>query len=369
MDRYRAILFRAAQAPFTTFTALSSIVFALYFGIIHPALYVSTTQFSIRGKEIGQPSSVFAAFIPSGPSGGISEAIAVREHIHSPAMLVQLNEQHELHEHYAKFRVDPFHRLSTNASPEDLLTFYRKRIDVVLDREASILKVVVSAYNPQVSFDIASSIAGLSEDYVNEISARGREATLADASADVTAAELDVRDVRLQLALFRNNTGEIDPAQTGAAIVSAIVDLESSITNLRAELASQLASLRADAPQVKQIEARIAALERQAADRRRELASTNTGDTLAGLLQEYEGLVIQREYAETRLTAALTALDNARQLADQRERFVVPIVAPTLPTEATEPRRFASFLLAMVLSIIGYGIVAYTIAGINDHDR
>lgn len=355
--------------PFAAFMAMAALLFGIYFSVVHPPLYTATTQFSIRGKENTQPASVLAAFIPSGGSGGISEAIAVREHIHSPAMLSELDARHDLRAHYSGFRLDPLNRISAKASPEDLLAFHRKRIDVVLDREASILKVVVRAYDPQMAYDLAGSILTLSENYVNDISTSVRDATLSDARDEVRKAEEEVREIRLQLAFFRNTTGEIDPTQTGAATVSAIVDLESSISNLRADRASQLASLRADAPQVKQIEARIATLERQADDRRRELASTGAGGSLAGLLQEYEGLVIQREYAETRLTAALTALDNARQLADQRERFVVPIVAPTLPTEATEPRRMASFLLAMVLSVIGFGIVAYTIAGINDHDR
>ncbi|MEM1380219.1 MAG: hypothetical protein AAGH41_06305 [Pseudomonadota bacterium] len=293
----------------------------------------------------------------------------MREYIHSPQMLDLLNERHDLRGLYSSFRIDPLNRIARNASPETLLSFYRGRIDVVLDREASILKVVVHAYDPQSAYDIAGSIVALSEDYVNDLSSRVREATLADARQQVEQAADDVRDIRLRMASFRNTTGELDPTQTGAATVGALVELESRIVELKAERASQLASLRADAPQVVVIDQRIEALEKQAAAQRGELASTEGDDTLAGLLLDYEGLVIQREYAETRLTAALTALDNARQLADQRERFVVPIVAPTLPTEATEPRRLASFLLAMVLSVIGYGIVAYTIAGINDHDR
>ncbi|MEM9837761.1 MAG: hypothetical protein AAF830_01265 [Pseudomonadota bacterium] len=312
---------------------------------------------------------MLSAFIPSGGSGGISESIAVREHIHSPQMLAQLDQRHDLRSLYARFRLDPLNRLPRRASQEAFLTFYRKRIDVVLDREASILRVVVHSYDAESAYEIAASIVDLSENYVNEISARVRDATLADARDEVSKAEEEVRDIRLQMASFRNTTGEIDPTQTGAATVGALLELEGRIIELKGERASQLASLRADSPQIVIIDERIYALEQQVASQRGELASTGGDGTLAELLLEYEGLVITREYAETRLTAALTALDNARQLADQRERFVVPIVAPTLPTEATEPRRFASFVLAMVLSIIGYGIVAYTVAGINDHDR
>ena len=284
-------------------------------------------------------------------------------------MLKQLDERHDIRALYAGFRLDPLNRVPRDASPEDFLSFYRKRVKVSLDREASILRVSVHSYTAQSSYDLAGSIAEFSETFVNELSTRVREATLADARVEVSTAEAEVKDVRLELARFRNQSGELDPAQSGAASVGAIIQLEGSVAQLRGELASLLATRQPDSPQVQVLNARIAGLEQQARDQRRALASSGDDDTLAALLQDYEGLLIQREYAETRLTAALGALDAARQLADQRERFVVPIVAPVLPTEATEPRRFAKFVLAMVLSVIGYGIVAYTIAGINDHDR
>jgi BexC/CtrB/KpsE family polysaccharide export inner-membrane protein len=355
--------------PFAAFMAAATLVFGVYFGLIHPPVYVAETQFSIRGKENGAPSSMFSALIPTGGAGGISESIAVREFIHSPQMFEELDERHGLRELYARFRLDPLNRLGSDASLEDALSFYADRVKVALDREASILKVQVHSYTAPSAFNIATSIVDISEDYVNDLSERVREATLADARSEVAKAEDEVREVRLALASFRNRSGELDPAARGAASVSALIALEGNITQLRGELASQLAIRRSDAPQVQEIEARIESLERQAAVQRRELASAGQNGTLAGVLEEYEGLVIQREYAETRLTAALTALDSARQLADQRERFVVPIVAPTQPTEPTEPRRLASFLLALVLSVIAYGVVNYTIAGINDHDR
>lgn len=360
---------RVRNHPFLAFFLSAVLVFAVYYGVLHPPLYVAETQFSIRGKDSSQGSSIFSALIPVGGNGGIAESIAVREFIHSPQMLSKLQERHDLRELYSRFRLDPLNRTPRNTSPERLLKFYEQRTKVVLDREASILKVEVRSFTAESAHDVANSILEFSEDYVNDLSERVRDATLSDAREEVAKAEGEVRDIRLSLASFRNSSGEIDPAQRGAALIGSVIELEGNITQLRSELASQLAINRPDTPQVQAIEARIASLEQQLIVRRQELASSSESGTLAELLEQYESLIIQREYAETRLTAALAALDSARQLADQRERFVVPIVAAAMPTEPTQPKRLASFTLAMVLSIIGYGIVAYTIAGINDHDR
>lgn len=358
------------KRPFASFFATCFAVFGLYFGIIHPPIYVAETQFSIRGKDASSPAgTLFSAFVPNSGSGGISESVAVREYIQSPQMVEMLNQENDLRSLYASFRIDPLNRLPKSASNEEFLVFYRNRIKVFLDREASILRVRVTSYTAQSAYDIAGGIVRFSENYVNDLSERVREATLDDARTQVEIAQSDVTDIRLAMASFRNSSGELDPAATGAAEVSALIALDADITLLKSQLASQLAINRSDAPQVRSIEAQISSLERQAAERRASLASSSEDDTLAAVLREYEGLVIEREYAETRLTAAMASLDSARQLANQRERFVVPIVAPTMPTVATEPRRFSRFCLAMILSILAYGVVNYTIAGINDHDR
>ncbi len=366
--RREELLSLVRRHPFFLVAPLSAIVLAFYYAFLAAPIFVSETHISIRGKDSAPQSSLLSAFVPSAGGGGLSESVAVMEYIHSAPMLEKLSKQIDIFEHYSSFRLDPFSTISKNASREEYLTFYRRRVSIVLDREAAIVKIEVDAYDAESALQTAQAIVRLSEDYVNDLSTRIREETLADARAELTLAQDDVRNVRLALAEFRNQSGELDPASRGSASVGALINLEGDITRLRGELASQLAINREDAPQVQAIEAQIRSLEAQVEDQRRRLASENSDGTLAEVLREYEGLVIQREYAETRLTAALAALDGARQLADQRERFIVPIVDPVLATEATKPKRFGAFWLGMLMVTIGYGIIRYTIAGINDHD-
>lgn len=358
----------ARSHPILPVLCLLAAVSAFYFALIAAPVFVSSTQISIRGKESAPSTGLLGAFLPTSGSGGLSESVAVREFIHSPQMFEQLETRHDLREHYGSFRLDGFNSISRKASNEAFLEFYRNRVDVTLDREAAILAIDVNAFDADTALSVANSIVELSENYVNDLSARIREATLADATAELAGAAEDIRTVRLQLAEFRNRSGELDPASRGAGTVASLIALEADITRFRSELASQLTINQPDAPQIREIEARIESLERQAQAQRLQLASEGGDGTLAEVLLEYEGLVIEREYAETRLTAALAALDGARQLADQRERFVVTIVDPVLPSVATRPRRWAGFIFSLLVGIIGYGIVRYTVAGIMDHD-
>jgi capsular polysaccharide transport system permease protein len=112
--------------------------------------------------------------------------------------------------------------------------------------------------------------------------------------------------------------------------------------------------------------AKIKGLEQQIAIQQKAIASKSS-DSIAERLRTFEGLQVTSEYAERNLVAALSAYDAARNVASERERFVVPAVVPNLPDEPSEPHRLASFLEAMIVLIAVYGIVALAIAGVRDH--
>lgn len=366
LNRIRAF---AKVRPFIATLTVSAVIFGLYFFVIAAPLYVSTAQFSIRGKEGGNSSGLLASLaLPGGGGGGVAESIAVSEYIRSHDILNSLDTRLQLRKIYSKFRLDPFAVLSRDASPESFLKFYRGHIRLQLDREANITTLTVESYDPQSAHAMAEQIMELSEAFVNDISGRVREATLSEARRVVEFSRQSLSDLRDSLAEFRNRTGQLDPTQAGAGIAQQLMALQGDVVRQQAKLDSMLTVVQADSPKVKEARAQIESLQQQIKEYRDALASTNVNDTLAKDLKEYERLLTERTYAEQRMQAALASLDQARLLANQRERFVVRIVDPNIPSTPTRPRRIAMFLLSMTLVTIGYGIVYFAIAGVRDHE-
>jgi capsular polysaccharide transport system permease protein len=53
---------------------------------------------------------------------------------------------------------------------------------------------------------------------------------------------------------------------------------------------------------------------------------------------------MERQFAQTMLTGALQALDQARANANAQHLYITPYVRPSLPTTSTYPDKFLSVL-------------------------
>jgi len=73
--------------------------------------------------------------------------------------------------------------------------------------------------------------------------------------------------------------------------------------------------------------------------------------------------------AEMRLTAAQQALASVEGAANQQTIFIVPISAPSLPTETTEPERLFNIVTITVLSALIYAVGFLMWSNVRDHRK
>jgi capsular polysaccharide transport system permease protein len=82
---------------------------------------------------------------------------------------------------------------------------------------------------------------------------------------------------------------------------------------------------------------------------------------------EYERLNLERDFAEKRLAAALTALVQARMDVLRKQLYLERVVEPNLPDYAMEPRRLRSILTVLGFALIIWGVITLLIAGVREH--
>jgi capsular polysaccharide transport system permease protein len=353
--------------PFLAYMVLVGLAAAIYYFFVAAPVYVSNTSYSVRGRQQMQQPTVIATITGGAGSTDLAEISEVADFVKSPEMLAQLEKRLKLRAHYSAPRLDPFNRLSPKASNEDFLRFYRKMVLVRPDRESFITRIEVRAFDAKTANAVANAILQISADYVDGLSTRIRNDTLRTAERELLKAENDVRQTRLNLTRYRASTGLVNPSTNASATGSTIHSLEQNLLSANAELAQLTTYSTENAPQVRQVRARIAELRRQIAAEQQRLASSSQPNTIANRLYEYEGLEVQSEYAEKRLVAALEAYDQARAIANQRERFLVPVVTPNYPDSPTLPNRILNFLETVLIAAALYAIVALAIAGVRDH--
>jgi len=140
--------------------------------------------------------------------------------------------------------------------------------------------------------------------------------------------------------------------------------LQDELIGSRTQLA-QLRALAPENPQIPQLETRIASLTREIDVALGRVAGDRS--SLSATAVQYQRLQLEREYADRRMSAALTSLQDARNEARRKQAYVERIVQPNLPDEAKEPRRLRGILATLVLGLIAYAIGSMLLAGIREH--
>jgi capsular polysaccharide transport system permease protein len=127
--------------------------------------------------------------------------------------------------------------------------------------------------------------------------------------------------------------------------------------------------MRADAPSVRMLEARLASLEAQ----RRSVESEVTdkekshSEALSRTMGAYEQLESERTFAEQAYQHALEALDRSRMNADRQQIYIAGFVQPSLPEDSLYPRRGRSVGIAFIIAFAVWGIGGITVKSVRDH--
>jgi len=353
--------------PFAAFVAAAVLIVGFYYYVIAAPIYVSQASFSIRGRETSSPAMNLLGAVSGQPTNSALEIAEVQEYIKSDDLLKKLDARFNLRKHYSAPRLDLLNHMSGGARREDFVGFHRRMIRVHVDRDSNLVHLEVRSFDAKGAQQIAVAILSLTADYVNDVSSVVRRDTLRASEQELTKAEAAVRGARLAMTRNQIDTGMLSPLTTAAARSGSIEAMRQQIVQAQAEMAGIRTYAAPNSPQVRQFEAKINALRAQIAATQQTLTSPKEADTMARRLYEYEGLLVTSEYAEKQLVAALAGYDSARTLANQRERFVVPVTQPNYPDKATLPNRTLSFLQTMAVLIAAYGIGALAIAGIKDH--
>ena len=367
-ERFRSV---STSRPFVAFVVVAAIVLGIYYFILAAPMYVSEASFSIRGRDAPSAAGSLLASLGGAGGGGDSptstDTAELQTYIGSYEMAEKLDQQFHLREEFSRPRLDFLNWMPRNASKDRYLSFYKKMVRVSIDHDTNLINVKVKSFDPKMAQTIAAALLEISSDYLNNLSTIVRRDTVKSSEQELQQAEDKVRQARMAMTAYRASTGTLDPAASAMATSAGISAMQQEVLELRAELAGMLSYNRPNSAVVVQAQAKIAGLQAQIAQQQEKIANTKASDSIAERLRTYEGLQISSDYADRQLVAALAGYDSARNLASQRERFVVPAVAPNLPDVASEPHRLSSFLEAMLVLVAVYGIVALAIAGVRDH--
>lgn len=351
------------------FVGLPTLLAIIYYGLIASPVYVSQSSFVIKSPgQKATPSVSLANLVQaSGFSAGQEQTKEVLQYIRSRNALQDLQEKVDVRRMFSERGADflsRFPRPFYEPTFENLYRYYGSMVGADLDTDSGLAVVQVRAFTPHDAQRINNVLLNLSEQLVNRLNERIERRAIAEAQRRVDDAEERVRNARVALSAFRNSQELIDPTKQA----SGVLDISNKLVSERAALQAQLDLMMRVAPENPGIPAlrnHIAGLSRQIAAQEGRAVGTPTG--IASKLSSFEKLNVEQEFATEMLTAANTALEQARTEAQRQQFYLERVVEPNTPDDAALPNRLKQILIVFGASLCLYFIGWMLIVGILEH--
>jgi capsular polysaccharide transport system permease protein len=348
---------------------LPTCISIVYFGLIASDSYTSESRFVVRSPEHQANSGLGSLLQGTGFSRSQDDTYTVHDFIFSRDALRMLDDQLAVGKAYANNSVDMFSRfagLGWDKSFEALHRYYLKHVTIDTDSLSSISTLTVSAFTASDAYHFNEKLLEFSESLVNQLNERGRQDMIRFAAAEVVTAQEKAKDAALAVSKYRNLKGVFDPEKQSSLQLQQVSKMQDELIATKIQLA-QIRSLTRDNPQIPALQMQIETLQREINS---ETAKVAGGDrSLADKSTQYEGLILERGFAEKQLAAALTWLEQARNDAQRKQLYLERIVQPSKPDFAMEPRRIRNVLATFVLGLIAWGILTMLLAGVREHQN
>lgn len=344
-------------------TALAS----LYFGLMASDVYVSQAQFVVRSPDKPATTGIGVLLKSVGFSNAGDEIFATQDYVLSRDALRTLNAKGAVERAYTRPGVsifDRFNPLGWNGSFEDLYDYYSGKVGIEHDTTSSITTLSVKAFSAEEAHLFNKQLLAQAEALVNRLNTRGQSDLVDYAERETREAEQAGLRASRELARYRDQRGVIDPEKQATVQLQMVSKLQDELIGARTQLL-QLRALAPENPQIPLLETRIAGLTREIDVALGKV--TGARSSLSSTAVRYQRLELEREFADRRLTAALTSLQEARNEARRKQAYVERIVQSSLPDEAQEPRRLRGIFATFVLGLIAYGVLTMLFAGIREH--
>lgn len=354
---------------FALFVILPTALAIVYYGLIATPVYVSQSSFIIKspGQKTAPTLSLANLVQTSGLSGGQEQTKEVVQYIQSRNALNDLQRQIDVRRKYANRGADFLSRFPApfgDSSFEEFYRYYRSAVSASVDQESGLAVVEVHAFTPKDAYEINAHLLNLSEALVNRLNQRAEGRAIQEAEQRVLAAESRVRNARVALSAYRNQQDLIDPKTQAAGVLEVSNKLVAEQAGLQAQLDLMLRVAPRN-PAIPALRNRIIAIGREIAAQNGRAVGTPTG--IASKLSTYERLNVEQEFATQMLTAASTALEQARTEAQRQQYYVERVVEPNMADMPTLPRRLKSILIVFAASICLYFIGWMLVVGILEH--
>ena len=147
----------------------------IYYGLIASDQFVVEVRFAVRSSSTAQSGDALSLFgaIPSANST-MTDSYIVIDYLQSRELVDKLDQRVGLRKIYSRPEVDYLSRFDNTLSVEEFVEYWRSMLKATFDVTSQVVAVDVRAFTAEDAKNVATALLELSEELINEISARAR---------------------------------------------------------------------------------------------------------------------------------------------------------------------------------------------------
>jgi capsular polysaccharide transport system permease protein len=340
----------------------------LYFFGIGRNRYQVESSFIVRLPET--PASTGSTLLGStlaGPTmlGSLEDGRFLAVYLTSPEVMRRVFLKLQPEQSWGRAGRDPFAGLKPDANFNAQLDFFRRQVFLVPQDLTGVINLTTVGLAPEPAFRLNQLLLAEAEGFLNRVNQNISTTQQRFAEQEVLGARQRLDQASLAFNTFKNQYGELNPAQSAAGTSSYITNLESRLVDLKVEEASLKRQFKDHStPEVAYITDQVRELEKQISEERAQLVNPE-GRDFNRLVAEGSKLETEVMVATEALKSAITAADNSRQRSQQQVKFLVRLADPALPEVQANDWRWKGFLASLGSLVVLWGIGTFAL-GIVD---
>lgn len=349
---------------------LPLLMMAVYLFVVADNRYSSSSTIVV--KQVGQvgieQANGLGALLGVNNTSG-EDAQFLKTYMQSPDMVYAIDQKMNLRKAFEGNGNDPIFQLSKDASREEFVSYFKRRVQIALDEKTMMMEVTTQGFSPEFALAFNKAIISESERFINEVSQRIAKDQLIFSQKQLDEATKQLSLARAKLINYQNRNQIFDPQSQAIAVAQLVAGLEANLAQLRTEERTLLSYLNPEAAQVVAIRSQISALQQQINDEKSRLTSSSASNKLNQRAADFEELKAQVEFGTDLYKISLASLEKSRLEAVRKLKNLVVITSPQLAQDAYYPRRGYILLSAFLILTILFGIGQLIASIIREHQE
>jgi len=353
--------------PILGLAILFSLLSAVYWLFIASDRYVSEAHVIVQRTELGGANGLdLPSLITGASTGNRGDQLILRDYLRSVDMVRKLDSELDLREHYSSWGIDPFSRMQSDPTIEELQRYYLSRVSIEYDDYTGVLVIKAQGFDPVMAQKITQALVREGENFMNAMahSLARNQVTFLEKETDVLARR--AMAARRAVIDYQNRNGLVSPEAATETIGAIVARLDAQRAELQTKLSAMQAYLVADNPALVELQQQIDAINEQIDEENAKLASPQ-GGKLNSKIEEFQRLEMQAQFSQDIYKTALVALEKGRVESTRAVKKMSIVQAPSLPEYSQQPRRLYETVLYTVMAMLFAGVAHLLLAIIRDH--